>query len=285
MPDCGCRISSGVGCSGGTRGASGMPRWNPEEYAKHSTAQLAWARELIARLKLRGDESLLDVGSGDGKVTAEIAVALPRGRVVGLDGSPEMAEFARAHYDAGRFPNLEFVCMDARRIELNRRFDIVFSNAALHWIGDHPAVLNGLSRIMRRGARLIISCGGRGNAADMLEAIAAVTAGDGWRKYFAGFVFPYHFYGPDEYSRWLPEAGLSPLRVELVPKNMPQPGAEGLAGWIRTTWLPFTERVPESKREAMIQEVVSRYLGRFPVDVAGDAYVKMVRLEVEALKP
>src|SRR5207249_1363495 len=89
-------------------GVSGrdMPQWNPEEYAKHSTAQLAWARELIARLKLRGDESLLDVGSGDGKVTAEIAVALPRGRVVGLDGSSEMAEFARAHYDAGRFPNL-----------------------------------------------------------------------------------------------------------------------------------------------------------------------------------
>jgi trans-aconitate methyltransferase len=262
-----------------------MHTWNPEEYAKHSAAQLAWARELIARLKLGGDESVLDVGSGDGKVTAEIAAALPRGRVVGLDGSREMIEFARAHYDDRQFPNLEFLCMDARQIELSRRFDIVFSNAALHWIEDHPAVLKGLSRVMRRGAGLIISCGGRGNALEILEAVEAVTAKDRWRNYFEGFAFPYHFYGPDEYSRWLPEAGLSSLRVELVPKAMPHRGAEGLAGWIRTTWLPFTERVPDSAREEMIQDVVKTYLDRFPLDAAGDAYVKMVRLEVEALKP
>src|SRR5439155_10949090 len=143
-------------------------------------------------------------------------------------------------------------CMDARRTELNRCFDIVVSNAALHWIEDHPAVLNGLSRIMRRGGRLILSCGGRGNAVDILEAVHRVTARESWSKYFEGFAFPYHFYGPDEYSRWLPEAGLLPLRAELVPKDMPQPGAEGLAAWIRTTWLPFTERVPESVREEMI---------------------------------
>jgi trans-aconitate methyltransferase len=262
-----------------------MHKWNPEEYAKHSAAQFAWARELIGRLNLRGDESVLDIGSGDGKVTAELAAALPRGRVVGIDGSHEMVEFARAHFDDKRFPNLEFVCMDARRIELNRRFDIVFSNAALHWIEDHLAVLKGLTRVMRRGGKLIISCGGRGNAMEILEAVEAVTAKDRWRKYFEGFVFPYHFYGPAEYSRWLPEAGLSSLRVELVPKDMPQPGAEGLAAWIRTTWLPFTERVPESEREEMIQEVTKAHVKRFPPDARGNIHVKMVRLEVEALKP
>jgi trans-aconitate methyltransferase len=261
-----------------------MHKWNPEEYAKHSSAQLAWARELIARLELRGDESVLDVGSGDGKVTAEIAAALPRGRVVGIDASREMVEFARAHYEEAKFPNLEFVSMDARQIELNRRFDIVFSNAALHWIEDHPAVLNGLGRAMRPGGRLIVSCGGRGNAVEILEAVRDVMTKDRWRKYFDAFAFPYHFYGPEEYSRWLPEAGFSPLRVELVPKDTPHPGAEGLAGWLRTTWHPFTEQVPDLAREEMIQEVVGTYLDRFPPDAAGDVYVKMVRLEVEALK-
>jgi len=261
-----------------------MHQWNPEEYAKSSAAQLAWARELIARLKLKGDESVLDVGSGDGKVTAEIAAALPGGRAVGLDASPEMVEFARANYDDKRFPNLEFICMDARRIELNRRFDIVFSNAALHWIEDHPAVLKGLNRVMRGGGRLLISCGGRGNAVEILEAVSVVTAKDRWRGYFDGFAFPYYFYGPDAYARWLAETGFSPRRVELVPKEMPHPGAEGLAAWIRTTWHPFTERVPQSAREDMIQEVVKTYLDRFPLDAAGDARVKMVRLEVEAVK-
>jgi trans-aconitate methyltransferase len=204
---------------------------------------------------------------------------------VGLDASPEMIEFARAHYDDKRFPNLQFICMDARRIELNRRFDIVFSNAALHWIEDHRSVLKGLGRVLRRGGGLIISCGGRGNAAELLEAVGVVTAKVHWRRYFEALAFPYHFYGSDEYSRWLPEAGLSSRRVELVPKDMPHRGAEGLAAWIRTTWLPFTERVPEPEQEELIQEVVKTYLDRFPVDSSGDAYVKMVRLEVEALKP
>src|SRR6266404_2134777 len=132
-----------------------MHKWNPEDYAKHSAAQLTWARELIAQLDLGGDELVLDIGCGDGKVTAELAGALPRGHVVGLDGSPEMIEFARAHYPHGQFPNLEFVGMDARQVRLERSFDIVFSNAALHWIEDHLAVLKGVSGVMRQGGRLI----------------------------------------------------------------------------------------------------------------------------------
>ena len=262
-----------------------MHKWNPEEYAKHSTAQLAWARELIARLKLGGDESVLDIGSGDGKVTAEIAAALPRGRVVGLDASPQMVEFARARHGGGRHVNLEFVCMDARQIDLKPPFDIVFSNAALHWIDDHAAVLKRIGQALRGGGRLIISCGGRGNAAEMLEVVHAVIALCRWRKYFEGLAFPYYFYGPDQYVRWLPEAGLSPLRVELVPKDMLHRGAEGLAGWIRSTWLPFTERVPDPGRDEMIQEIATEYVKRYPPDAQGNVHVKMVRLEVEAMKP
>ena len=58
-------------------------RWNAADYAANSVVQQTWARELIARLKLRGDEHILDVGCGDGKVTAEIARAVPRGSVTG----------------------------------------------------------------------------------------------------------------------------------------------------------------------------------------------------------
>ena len=58
------------------------------------SVQQTWARELIAQLKLRGDERILDVGCGDGKVTAEMARAVPHGSVVGVDASPQMIEFA-----------------------------------------------------------------------------------------------------------------------------------------------------------------------------------------------
>src|SRR5277367_6388290 len=86
----------------------GTAKWNAAEYAANSTVQQSWARELIAKLHLRGDEHVLDVGCGDGKVTAEIARAVPRGSVAGIDASAEMIGFARKTFPAGRFPNLKF---------------------------------------------------------------------------------------------------------------------------------------------------------------------------------
>jgi trans-aconitate methyltransferase len=65
---------------------------------------------------------------------------------------------------------------------------------------------------------------------------------------------------------------------------MRQPGREGLAGWVRTTWLPYTERIPRQKREAFVSEVVERYLSDHPADGWGVVRVRMVRLEVEAVR-
>src|SRR5215468_8208607 len=90
--------------------------WSAADYASNSVVQQAWARELIAKLKLRGDERILDVGCGDGKVTAEIARALPKGTAIGVDASAQMIEFANHTFPASKNPNLEFHVMDARHI-------------------------------------------------------------------------------------------------------------------------------------------------------------------------
>src|SRR5690242_304941 len=108
-----------------------MATWNPQEYHRHSSEQQRWATELIEKLHLKGDEHLLDVGCGDGKVTAAIAARLPRGRVVGVDKSQEMISFARMHFPA---PNLAFMQMDASALSFNAEFGVIFSNAVLHWI-------------------------------------------------------------------------------------------------------------------------------------------------------
>jgi hypothetical protein len=97
-------------------------KWNAADYAANSVVQQLWARELIARLKLRGDEHVLDVGCGDGKVTAEIAQALPRWPVTGVDASAEMIAFAQKAFPAKKNPNLKFHVMDARKINLTAGF-------------------------------------------------------------------------------------------------------------------------------------------------------------------
>jgi trans-aconitate methyltransferase len=260
-------------------------KWDALDYAKSSSAQQQWARELIGKLQLQGDESLLDIGCGDGKVTAEIAASLPKGFVLGVDSSAEMIALAQSQYPADAFPNLRFQRRDARGLPFSDEFAVVFSNAALHWVLDHALVLHGIHRSLKRGGKVLLQMGGRGNAADVVAVLDELIQALEWRGCFKGFSFPYGFYGPDEYQEWVHEAGLQAGRVELIPKDMIHQGREGLAGWVRTTWLPYTQRVPEEKREAFVAQLVDNYLERHPADEQGLVHVRMVRLEVEALKP
>jgi len=122
-------------------------KWDASDYERHSGAQLQWARDLIEKLDLRGHESVLDIGCGDGKVTAAIAARLPEGRVVGIDNSTAMIELARERH-AGA--NLHFKRVDVRNLARTERFDVVFSNAVMHWIKRHLPVLRRVHNALQK---------------------------------------------------------------------------------------------------------------------------------------
>jgi trans-aconitate 2-methyltransferase len=261
-----------------------MRKWNPDAYAKSSSAQKKWAEELISKMHIRGDERILDIGCGDGKITAQIASLLPRGSVVGIDNSPDMIDFARRAFPPSSWPNLSFQFGDASDIRYENEFDLVVSFACLHWILDHGPVLDGIKRSLKSGGRLFLQFGGEGNAEEILEVVNKMISEDRWAKYFKQFSFPYGFFGPEEYEGWLSQAGLRAVRVELIPKDMVQPGRGGLASWIESTWLPYIERVPEELRGDFVDVMVECYASTHPLDDDEQVHVKMMRLEVEAEK-
>ena len=261
-----------------------MAAWNPAEYAANSASQQAWGRELIAKLGLRGNEHILDVGCGDGKVTAELAEAVPGGLVVGVDASPQMLRFAQKTFPPSAISNLKFQLMDARRLRFAKKFDLVFSNATLHWVDDHPAFLRGAAGCMRSGGRLVVSCGGRGNAQEVFAALRGVLRLQRWREFFRKLEAPYFFYAPADYEQWLPRCGFQARGVRLANKDITLDGTAAFAGWFRTTWHPYTQRVPENLREEFIAAVVNRYMARHPLDKTGRVHVRMVRLEIDAVK-
>ena len=260
-----------------------MSEWNASDYAKNSTAQATWARELIAKLNLQGTESILDVGCGDGKITAELAQSVLQGYVLGIDGSQNMIDYAQAQYST--LPNLKFARMDARQIVVDRPFDLIFSNAALHWVDDQPAFLKGAYQALKSGGKLVFSCGGSGTLDQLVTVFEQIQQQLPWQPYLANFQSPTFFHNDQEYLSWLQEAGFHPLRVALVPKDMTHHGKSEFAGWIRSTGTPYTHRVPEAERDHLIDDLASAYLARYPLDSNGYSHVKMVRLEVEAVKP
>ena len=261
-----------------------MYQWDAREYQTSSSNQKKWAMELLSKLDLEGEERVLDIGCGDGEITALIARRVPRGFVVGIDSSKDMIELAIKRYPSEYYPNLTFFLRDARAMDFDREFDAVFSNACLHWIIDHKSVLGGIKRCLKPSGKVLLQMGGRGNARTVLEALDDIIKESQWAQFFEGFVFPYGFYGPEEYRNWLGALGFKVVRAELLPKDMVHEGKGQFAAWLRTTWLPYTQRVPETLREQFIAAVVERYAEKYSPGNDGNIHIRMVRLEVEAEK-
>ena len=102
-------------------------QWNAQDYEKHSLAQQKWARELLDKLSLHGTEDVLDIGCGDGKVTAEISRLVSKGTIVGIDNSSSMIALASKRYPPKDYPNLSFHEMDAGNLLFHECFDLIFS--------------------------------------------------------------------------------------------------------------------------------------------------------------
>ena len=263
---------------------TGDIRWDAVDYGKHSKVQYQWAQELIAGLHFRGCEAVLDIGCGEGKVTKEIADRLPNGYVIGIDRSEDMITFARKRYSKQAFRNLIFRKMDVRELDFESQFDVAFSNAALHWVVDHRPLFYRVKKALKPNGRILFQMGAKGNAAGIISVLGDLLTSKRWKRYFIDFDFPYGFYEERDYEEWLSQAGLAIDSIRRIPKEMKHDGRDGLAGWFRTTWQPYIDRVPAAMRREFISDVIDKYLKMHPLDREGKSRVGMIRLQVAAHK-
>ncbi len=228
-----------------------------DAYAKASTHQKEWGRRMAAELELKGDERILDLGCGDGALTAEIAAMAPRGSVLGIDSSPGMIETARKR--AGG--NLSVELMDIGVLSFMREFDLIFSNATLHWVKDHRRLLGSCSRALRDGGRLRFNFAGRGNCPRFISSVRSVMESGGCLDWFRGFAWPWFMPGVEEYEGLVKECGgFSAARVweENADRFFTR---EELVRWIdQPSIVPFLAPIPEQDREAFRRAVREKTL-------------------------
>ena len=151
-----------------------MTEWDAAEYFRRSSLQEAMAEEVLALLDLEGSERILDVGCGDGKITAQVAARVPRGTVVGVDASQEMISFATTHFGPASRPNLRFEVADARRLSFKNEFNLVISFNALHWIPEQDGALRSIRSAMTSDGRAqlrLVPAGERKSLENVVEEI------------------------------------------------------------------------------------------------------------------
>jgi trans-aconitate methyltransferase len=261
-----------------------MYTWNPQDYAKHSSTQELWARELLAQIALRGDDVVLDIGCGDGRTTAGIAKIVPNGRVVGVDLSADMVSHAATQHCQPAVNNLRFAQADAAALPFKEEFSVVFSNATLHWVPDQRAAVHGIARALRPDGRFIAQMGGHGNVSEVIMAFEHVAGSARWRDVVKQGEFPYRFHVPAAYESWLSESGMEIQECRLIPKDMVHEDPDTFLGWLRTAWHPYTAGVPLEVRDAFLQDTARHYINGHPLDDQRRVHVSTMRLQVRARK-
>jgi trans-aconitate methyltransferase len=220
-------------------------RWNAEHYAANARFVADLAEPLVDLLAPQPGEDILDLGCGDGALTE--AIARRGANVLGVDGSLDMVRAAQAR-------DLQALWMDGQHLALDRTFDAVFSNAALHWMPDAVSVLRGVRRVLRPGGRFVGEMGGHGNVASIATALRASLRSRGVPPEAARVWF---FPTEDVYAAMLREAGFEVRDIVLMSRPTPLP--TGIAGWLRSFAGPFLAKLavkPDpAEHEAMLREV------------------------------
>lgn len=195
--------------------------WNSSVYHRLSGPQVSWGKKVLSRLKLRGDEVVLDAGCGTGRLTADLLEALPRGRVVGVDLSANMLRSAREHL-AQFGSRVSLVSCDFLHLPFVHAFDGIVSTAAFHWVLDHDQLFLNLRRTLVAGGWLEAQCGGGPNLVQLRQRIEALAATSSFAPFFAGFREPWLFQYAEGAAETLRRAGF----VDVEPRSSrPQPSS------------------------------------------------------------
>lgn len=246
--------------------------WDARGYERDFSFVPSYGEDVIDLIDVRPGEKCLDLGCGNGTLTASLR---DRGLdAFGVDASPEMLALARKSH-----PDLRFVEGDAMSFTLERPVDVVFSNAVLHWIDRdrHPEALARVAAALRPGGQFVFECGGHGCGARIHAALAREFESRG-----LAYELPFYFPTVGEYAPLVEAAGMRVTHALLFDRPTQLKGPDGMADWIRM----FVQRPFEGMAPELAAQIISAAVDSLAHELLRDGtwYADYVRLRMRAVK-
>jgi trans-aconitate methyltransferase len=240
--------------------------WDAEAYHRISEPQFEWGLKVVGRLKLRGDETVLDAGCGSGRLTAELLARLPQGRVLGADLSLNMLRAAREHLEPRYGGRVRFLCADLTALPLQAAADGVFSTAVFHWIPDHPKLFSSLFAALKPGGWLEAQCGGAGNLERLRSRAQQLMRSAEFAPHFQGFEDNREYASP-----------------QLTVERLRAAGFEAAEAWLEPAPATFPTR--ERFREFIGKVNLHKYVARLEDGALSERFLDAMAEQAESDNP
>jgi trans-aconitate 2-methyltransferase len=251
-----------------------MVDWDAATYDRVSDVQFEWGQKVLARLDLKGDETVLDAGCGSGRVTRLLAERVPDGRVIAVDAAPSMIEVARERLaDLG--DRVELRVENLLELDLSEPVDAIFSNAVFHWLLDHQRLFNGLYAALRPGGVIEAQCGGQGNVAEWQRAIESAEGDERFSAYLRTMPKATNFASVGDTEARLERAGFAVGHVWLENNTYEPADPRAFVGSVGLS--KHLDRLPAELHDEFIDAV----LGSMPRPLV----LEYVRLNISVTRP
>ncbi len=235
--------------------------WNSAVYHRLSAPQVSWGKKVLSRLRLRGDELVLDAGCGTGRLTADLLESLPRGRVIAVDLSENMLRSASEHLSKYGC-QVRLVACDLLHLPFERAFDGIVSTAAFHWVLDHDRLFASLRYALVPGGWLEAQCGGGPNLKRLRERADALAATPPFHQFFAGFQEPWLYQNAADAAESLRREGFVAVETSIEPAMTILDNAEQYNEFVRNIILRrHLENLPSEELRAQFMTALNEQAG------------------------
>jgi trans-aconitate 2-methyltransferase len=241
--------------------------WNGELYHTYSPEQRYAASTWISQLSLNGDETILDIGCGDGYNTSLLSAKVLNGTVLGIDSSKSMIAFAANTYAND---HLLFELMDAHEIDFSSQFNMVVSFTVFHWLKEPKKVLHRVYRSLKPKGRILLEmpCKVVDNLHPIHQAAREVMERPEWKKYYAGFETGMYFRSRDEYESLLLETGFTSVHIKTYLVQNFFDSKDAFFPYLKQ-WFPYLKPLSGDLKDSFLESVYERYIELAPIESMG----------------
>lgn len=262
-----------------TSKVSNADLWDGEKYHKNSDQPKMVAELLLNQYAFNSNDNILDIGCGDGKITDLIATKVPQGKVIGLDCSQSMIDFARNNFEK---PNVQFHVGMASEIPYESQFECITSFNCLHWEPNQKKALLCFRKALKPGGAIILAIPGP----DLLlrSTLEKVCRSSKWHEYFINYKSPGIIWTANEYAALLLTTQFTIRKIESVFRPYLFPNEARYRTFVEAM-LPHLSCLSKSLHQQFLHDTVEEIKKQGNIDEYGRMKFEVRVLEIIAFSP